>query len=397
VNAIRFLGQAIIERHPILEQWKLNAPSPSAVNVDSLQISAGEYEPLWNIRLASAYPVLEGYKDVPALGWRFNFSDAILLHNMDVTLSYSPDQSLPADERLHFSFNHRFWEWTLRANYDGGNFYDMFGPTKATRKGYSGSVQYKKYIVYDDPKTFDYTLTVAGYGGLERLPEFQNVKILFVDRFATFRGALTYQFFNRSIGAVDDEKGIRWQLISRNTFVSGSIVPRLSANVDYGIALPLDHSSIWVRGAAGVSSGNRSDPFANFYFGAFGNNWIDYQDAKRFREDYSFPGVELNAIGGTNYGRAQLEWLLPPARFSNFGSPGLYCNWARMSFFASLLSANVDDQLRRTTAADFGAQLDFRISFLSSFESTLSFGTALAAEESQRLTNEFMVSLKLLK
>jgi hypothetical protein len=396
VNANRYLGLAIIERHPILEKWKLNAPSPSAVNVDSLHISTGEYFPMRNISLASAYPVLEGYKDVPALGWRFNFSDAILLHNLDLTLSYSPDQSLAADERLHLSLNHRFWEWTIRANYDGGNFYDLFGPTKVTRRGYSGSVQYKKYIVYDDPKTFDYTLTVAGYGGLERLPEFQNIKTSF-DRFATFRGVLTYQFFNRSIGAVDDEKGVRWQLISRNTVVNGSIVPRLSANVDYGMALPLDHSSIWLHGAAGVSSGDRSDPFANFYFGAFGNNWVDYQDAKRFREEYSFPGIELNAIGGTNYGKAQVEWLLPPVRFSNFGSPGLYCNWARVSLFASALSANVDDDLRRTTTGDIGGQLDFRISFLSSFESTLSIGYAFAAEESQRLNQEFMVSLKLLK
>ncbi len=396
VNAIRYLGQAVIERHPVLTRWKLNAPSPSVVNVDSLNVSAGEYHPLWNISLGSAYPVLEGYKDVPAIGWRFNFSDPILLHNMDVTLSYSPDQSLPADERLHFSFNHKFWEWTIRANYDGGNFYDLFGPTKVTRKGYSGSVQYKKYILYDDPKTFDYTLAIAGYGGLERLPEFQNVKTLF-DRFATFRAALTYQFFNRSIGAVDDEKGLKWQLISRNTIVNGTVIPRLSANVDYGIALPIDHSSVWIRGAAGFSSGSRTEPFANFYFGAFGNNWVDYQDAKRFREDYSFPGIGLNAIGGTNYGKAQIEWLLPPVRFSSFGSPGLYCNWARISFFATALSANIDDGVVRTSAADAGGQLDFRISFLSSFESTLSFGYAIAAEQNQRPTGEFMVSLKLLK
>ena len=51
-------------------------------------------------------------------------------------------------------------------------------------------------------------------------------------------------------------------------------------NLDYGFQLPINHSSIWFRGAAGVGIGDRNNPFANFYFGGFGNNYIDYQAEK---------------------------------------------------------------------------------------------------------------------
>ena len=51
---------------------------------------------------------------------------------------------------------------------------------------------------------------------------------------------------------------------------------------------------------AGRAFGNESDPFANFYFGAFGNNWIDKGEISRYREYYSFPGVQINQIGANS-------------------------------------------------------------------------------------------------
>lgn len=398
VSAIRFLGNEIAERHPIVATWKLDPPSPEKFPFDTVR--AGAYEPYRNISFTSVYPVLEGYKDFAAFGVRMNFSDVIMLHTMDITVSYTPNRLLPADERFHAVYHHKFWEWTIRAAYHGAHFYDLFGPTKTSRKGYSLGVQYKKYIVYDDPITFDYTINAAGYAGLERLPEFQNVgpqagKKTF-DRFFTLKAALTYKHFERSIGAVDDEKGILLQGISWNNLVLGTLHPRLSASFDYGMTLPLDHSSVWLRTSAGYSPGTRTEPFANFYFGGFGNNWVDYLEARRYREDQSFPGVELNFLHGTNYAKAMLEWTLPPVRFSNLGVPALYSNWARFALFGSALLTNLDHRPSRQSWANLGGQLDVRISFLSAFESTLSFGYALARGNGQT-SDEVMVSLKLLK
>ena len=396
VNNIRFLGQAVVEKYPVVTTWKIDPPSSTSAEAESLRASGKEYLPFFNIGLASAYPVVEGFKNFAAFGMRLNFSDPIVIHGMDMTLSYTPNTLLPGDERLHIVYSHKFWEWTIRASYNGSQFYDLFGPTKTTRKGYSLSLQYKTYLIYDEPKTFDFTAAGTGYGGLERLPDFQNVETSF-DRFLTLRLALTYKFFNRSIGAVDDEKGIRWQLFSRTTYVQSSLFPHLQASFDYGIALPLDHSSLWLRSSVGYSPGARTEPFANFYFGGFGNNWIDYQDPKRYREDHSFPGVELDAVGGTNYVKMLFEWSLPPLRFRKFGTPDLYCNWARLAFFSSALKTNLYDHVYERVVYDVGAQLDFRIAFLSAFESTLSFGYALATEENRPSSNEFMISLKLLR
>jgi hypothetical protein len=314
---------------------------------------------------------------------------------MDITVSYTPNRLLPTSERFHASYNHKFLEWMIRASYNGAHFYDLFGPTKTSRKGYSLGVQYKKYILYDEPRTFDYTLNGTGYWGLERLPDFQNIRATF-DRFFILKGTLTYKHYEASIGAVDYEKGVLYQLTSWNNYVLSKVHPRIFAAFDYGIALPIDHSSLWLRTSGGIAAGSRTDPFDNFYFGGFGNNWIDYLSAKRYREIHSFPGVNLNAIGGTNFAKGMLEWILPPIRFRNLGVPALYSNWARISLFSSGIQTNIDHGTSRRTVFNIGGQADFRISFLSSFESTLSFGYALAREGGKD-SDEVMISLKILK
>jgi hypothetical protein len=396
VNAIRYLGQAVAEKHPVVKTWKLDAPSPAKINLDSLTTFTGAYHPMRNLRLASAYPIVEGYKDYAAYGLRFNFSDPILLHHLDLTASFTPNQNLPADERLHAALNYRFWNWKVSATYNNASFYDLFGPTKTSRKGYSASVQYKKYLIFDDPRTLDYTLGVAGYGGLERLPDFQNVAASF-DKFLTLKAGLTYQFFQRSIGAVDEEKGVKWQLGAAANHVRSKFFPRAHANFDCGLALPLNHSSIWQRNSAGYSSGGRREPFANFYFGGFGNNWVDYLEARRYREDYSFPGVEINGVAGTNYAKSLVEWTLPPLRFRRLGFQALYCNWARLALFSAGIITNLESAAARRRLVNAGGQVDFRLAFLSSLESTFSLGYALAAEKGRRPEKEFMISLKLLR
>jgi hypothetical protein len=104
----------------------------------------------------------------------------------------------------------------------------------------------------------------------------------------------------------------------------------------------MGHSSIWLRNAAGLSPQNREEPFANFYFGGFGNNYVDHQTEQRYREYYSLPGAELNEIGGRNFTKSMVEWNLPPLHFSRAGTPGFYLTWMRPAVFASGLWTNLD-------------------------------------------------------
>jgi hypothetical protein len=402
VSAIKFLGNEIVKKHPIVKDWILG--SPTTINIDSLTTFSGKYNSLTNIGLVSAYPIVEGYKDFAALGMRFDFLDLLGISGFNLTTSYSPDKDLPANERLHLNFNFHHWQWQIKATYNSADFYDLFGPTKTSRKGYSLGLEHQKNLLYDKPKTLDLNIRVTGYGGLERLPDFQNVGATF-NKLLSLRASLDYEYVRKSLGAVDDEKGIKWRIISHNNYVNSKIFPRIYTNFDYGFPLPVDHSSIWLRSSAGYSYGNRNNPFANFFFGGFGNNWVDYLTEKRYREYYSFPGVDINAFGGKNYSKAMLEWNLPPVRFRCVGFTSLYFRWARLALFTSGIMVNFDSKVGskplpqfgvKRTLLDFGSQLDFQIVMLSRFNSTFSVGCAMAVEKNQPPSKEFMISLKIL-
>jgi hypothetical protein len=393
VSAINFLGNEIVKKHPIVKDWILGPPS--AVNIDSLTISTGKYSPIRSVGLNSIYPIIEGYKVYSSVGLRADFSDRLGITGFDLTASYSPGGSLPDDERFHAALNFHYWQWKLSATYNKADFYDLFGPTKTSRKGYSLGIEYSKNLLYDRPKSLDFHARAVGYAGLERLPDFQNVAATF-DKFMSADFWLDYNYVRKSLGAVDDEKGIRGVIFSRNTYINSEIIPLMFANLDYGIPLAINHSSIWLRSSAGYSFGERDDPNANFFFGGFGNNYVDYQDEKRYREFYSFPGAELNSIGGTNYGKLMLEWTLAPLRFRRVGIPNLYARWARFALFSSGIVTNIDSDSLRRTVYNIGGQLDFRLILLSRLESTFSLGYGAAFEKNRRLLNEFMISLKIL-
>jgi hypothetical protein len=393
VSAIQYLGQEIVETYPQVQKWTLG--SPLSIKFDSVTTFEGEYNGLASIKLQSIYPIVQGYKDYTTLGFRFNFLDPLQLDNIDASISYAPAPRLASSEKFHGSLAYTHWPWKITGAYNRADFYDLFGPTKVSRKGYSLGVRYNDYVFYDRPRTLEYTLVLTGYAGLERLPEFQNIAVSY-DNFLTFNARLDYQDLRRSLGAVEYEEGWTSELSSYNRFAVGKVYPALNANLDYGFLLSLDHSSIWFRTAAGYSFGDRNESFSNFYFGGFGNNWVDYQNEKRYREFLSLPGMQLNSIAGTNFVKGMLEWTLPPLRFRRLGIPAIYCTWARLALFTSGILTNLGSNPERRKAVNAGAQVDFHLSLFWRLDSTLSFGYAVAAEKDQRLSNEFMVSLKIL-
>jgi len=200
-----------------------------------------------------------------------------------------------------------------------------------------------------------------------------------------------------ALGYVDDESGRRWSAVVRGDYVDGQTFPKLYATYDQGAALPIGHSSVWVRSAAGLSPGDPAMPFANFFFGGFGNNYVDHLDEKRYRAWYSFPGATLNEIGGRNFVKSALEWNLPPWRFRRAGIPAFYATWARPAVFVSALGTNLDAADARRTVTNAGGQIDFRFGVLSVLDLTLSVGGAMALERGHAPRREAMISLKILR
>jgi hypothetical protein len=152
-----------------------------------------------------------------------------------------------------------------------------------------------------------------------------------------------------------------------------------------------------LKGSAGYSPGDREVTFANFYFGGFQNNYVDHRSIRRYRDFDTFPGVEINEIGGTNFTKVLLEWDLPPIIFKRYGTSWYYLTWLRPALFMSGLITELASDEYRTEAANVGGQIDLRFTLLSRLDMTLSLGYAIAFAESRRMSDEFMFSLKILR
>lgn len=389
VNAISYLGQSVVEKYPELKSWKL--PPRTSINDLELRTYAGLYKPLRNIELQSIYPIVQGYNSSPAGGVRLDFGDSLSLARITTSFSYSPDSTLAVRDRLHASFEANYWDWRLSGYFNKADFYDLFGPTKVARRGVGLVGEKRKNLLYDSDRRLDLKFSLAGYSGLDRLPDYQNV-IASHTQFISGRVSLEYSDLEKSLGAVEDERGVAWRVNAQTNQTFPKTFPRVWAEYDRGFLTPWRNSSVWVRSSAGKAFGDSNDPFANFYFGAFGNNWVDKGDVSRYREYYSFPGAHLDQIGANNFVRSMVEWDLPPVRFRDLGTTAFYCNWARLAMFSGALATNLD---HARAYVDAGAQIDLRLVLFTYTKSTLSAGFGAARDRAGHTGTEAMVSLKL--
>jgi hypothetical protein len=206
------------------------------------------------------------------------------------------------------------------------------------------------------------------------------------------------------LGAVENEKGSAWNVNARLNYTGPTRFPMLWGGYDRGFLMPLRNSSLWIRTSAGRAFGPSGDTFASFYFGGFGNNWIDKDrqlaasaptDFSRYRGYFSFPGTQLNAIGGRDYVKSTVEWDLPPLRFRSAGWTSVYFNWVRLALFGGALGTDLGNGALRTSYTDAGAQVDLRLVWFTYMKSTFSVGFGVARDQNGHTGTEKMISLKL--
>ena len=391
---ITFLGERLWTERPVVQSW--NVGSPMVIPYDTLEKRQRPYKLFGGLRVQSVYPVVQGYKNTGAVGVRVNFADLLAFNIANISATVSPFGNVPASERVHVAGEYQRFDWRAHGSYNIADFYDLFGPTKTGRKGYIVGVGRSHTFIYDEPRRMALEADVSLSGNLDQLPEFQNVAID-VNRLTEFDAALNYTNVRKSLGAVDDETGIKWTAAAQSAFVDRELFTRVRGTFDLGLALPLGHASLWFRQAAGFSPHDRAEPFANFFFGGFGNNYVDRGEVKRYREPYSFPGLELNEIGGRNFVKSTIELNLPPLRFERLGTPGLYVPWLRPAVFVSGLATNLDYAPEQRRIISSGAQLDASIAVLSALEMTFSVGAGIAIEDGRPPRRELMMSLKVLR
>jgi hypothetical protein len=395
LSAITFLGAEIARKHPIVKDWAVG--SPVKVPLDELITNQDKYRPPSELGLASSYPIIEGYRDTFALGWNWVFQDPMMFNTLRINASYNvtDDDALDSGESFHADVEYRMLNWRFRYWHNDADFYDLFGPTERARKGDAFIASHNRSLIFDEPRNMDLDVSLAYYTGLDTLPNNQNVPTRF-EELLSAKAELNYTHMRKSQGAVDHEKGFRWDLVGYADFADDELVPLIRAGFDFGFALPWKHSSIWLYNAAGKADGDRENTLANWYFGGFGNNYVDDGEVKRYREFYSLPGFEIDGISAQDFIKSVLELNLPAIRFEEVGIPSFYLQHLRTALFAAALTTDIGDRQYEETYSSFGLQVDLFFTMIHRLPMTLSVGYARGYRDGKKFDDEIMVSLKIL-
>jgi len=393
LGTVEFLGARVAAEHEVVRGWQVG--SPADIPIDNLITRRDTYRPLTELGLESAYPIVESYKNEASLGWHFNFADPMQFNRLYVTGSVTPGDQLSSTERKHLSVDFEAISWYLRYRHNGADFYDLFGPIERSRKGNAYIAGYHSSLIYDRPRQLDLGIEVAHFRGLDTLPTEQNVAATF-DTLTSAEVSLNFSHTRKSLGAIDHEQGYAWDLVLGADHANSDTFSKLRGGVDVGFSLPVRHSSIWFYSDLGVASGNRASPLSSYYFGSFGNNYVDMGEVKRYRQHNSFPGFDINELKARRFFKNVAEWNVPPVRFEEVGIPSFYLTSLRPAMFIGTLYSDPDDGTSSKTLNNFGFQVDLSFTIAHRLPMTLSVGYAVGYQKGNRRGDEFMASLKIL-
>ncbi|MDP3461325.1 MAG: hypothetical protein Q8S18_00910 [Bacteroidales bacterium] len=393
-NSINYLGNLAYDKSPHIGDYSL--PPASKVNIDSLKTEETAYVPIKNMSLTGAYPDITGYKETIAIGYRLNWRDRVGISNLSLFLGTSPWSTSPDKQKFHGQLQWDYWLWNLQANYNKTDFYDLFGPTKRSRAGYSVGIGYKKSSTLKSPLKTNYGFSLTHYGDLEVLPQFQNVSTA-IRNFQSLSADIGVTKLRRTLGGVDDEKGYLWNLIAYSYLANGNLYPSLVSEQHIGFLVPVvRNTSFWIRNSVGQSFGKKGSSFSSFYFGGFRNNYIDWQHADQYRKILAFPGVGIDALSAYNFVKTMGELNLKPIRLRNVGTTWLYPTYIKTSLFGTHALLNPDDEISRRNVFNAGMQVDLELVLFSYLKTTWSAGYARKFEESVLPLEQWMFSVKLL-
>ncbi len=393
-NAIDYAGNLVYARNPEIEAYSL--PPANRMNLDSLKLAEGAYYPLKNMRLTSAYPDVAGFKQTAVVGYRLNWRDQIGLSNASLFLAGSPWSANPDKQKIHAELNLDYWTWGFHASLNKSDFYDLFGPTKRSRAGYSIGISNKKTITIRNPFRWHYGFGINHYGDLEVLPQFQNIASP-IRNLQSVSGDIGISKLRRSLGGVGDEMGYSWNLLAYSYFVKGVLYPSLISEQHVGWLVPgMRNTSFWIRNSAGQSFGKRDAAYSKFYFGGFRNNYVDWQAPEQYRKVLAFPGVDIDALQAHNFVKTMADLNLKPLRLRNVGTTWLYPTYLKSAVFGThmVLNPGYAGEVRHVFNA--GIQLDLELVLFSYLKTTWSAGYARKFEAGFGPVEQWMFSLKLL-
>jgi hypothetical protein len=393
LGTVEFLGTRVVTQHPELKGWGVG--SPAKVDLDSMITARSKYNSVRQLKLAGMYPIIEGYKKTAAPGWFFHFEDPLEFNQINASFSVTPFNHLPTKERFHASLQLKSLNWDIQYRHNGGDFYDLFGPVERSLKGDNIVVRYDKIGIYDPPRQLDWFGSAAIYTGLDRLPNAQNIPS--PTSVVSLELGTKYTDTTRALGGVDHEKGIQWRALADLDYSPSEALafPKIYGGLDYGVPLPMPNSSAWIYASGGLAWGRPLHPLASFYFGSFGNNYVDNRPEKRYREMESFPGFSIDEIAARRFGKLTGEINLPPLRFAEVGTPAFFLSYVRPALFAGAMATDAPDGSSHRYY-DLGTQLDLNFTVALRLPMVFSVGAAAGWADGHYRKTEWLASLKIM-
>ena len=313
--------------------------------------------PLQISRSPTRIPVLQGYKNSTGIGYHVNFADPLPFANHRHHRRVLPrPATCRGDERAHVEITGDYLGWR------GSLVVEPLGFLRPVRTDEAQPQGLAAKIGYDDLPD----LRRASQADAE-----STTRVLRQDRHAaecTERQhpvhaardgevGLHYTDVRHSLGAVDDEKGLAWDSCQgqpRQRRAPGAGARRRSTTA---FALPLRAFFAVAAQRGRRRSGDRDNSVANFYFGGFGNNYVD-------------SGVESSATATTTRCRASastrsagrissrqmVEWNLPPVDLRIGWHARFYLNWLRPAVFVTGLWTDPRNSRRGATTTRASAR-----------------------------------------
>jgi len=156
---------------------------------------------------------------------------------------------------------------------------------------------YDRALIYDEPRRLDLKTDVAYYHNLDGATRGAEHRAT-SPRLLTAEAGLYFTNTRKSRGAVDDEKGVLGQRRAARQPRREPDDPAAARRAGLR-RRAADRPFVAVAAQRRRRRARRaSNPYANFFIGGFGNNYVDARVEKRYREYYAFPGFGLNEISG---------------------------------------------------------------------------------------------------
>ena len=407
-NAVTLYGQLAYENNKeAMEQVGLLRDSLPRMEFGDVYNNITSYNVFKEMKFAGAYPIISGFTDskawnhmTPVIGYRFNVNDPVGLSSMKLSVGLSPWSNNDWKNKFHIDFDWKYYFWTLKAAWNHMDFYDLFGPTRKSRKGFVLQLAYDYSNTLVTPYDNSWGFSVATYGDMDALPLYQEVEVQGVRSMQTASIYRKWSKTRTSLGGVMKEQGYQLGIEGYGYLAGGRFYPSIEASGDFGTLLPIDrNTSFWLRTAAGHNFGDEESVFGTTYFGGFRNNYVDNRNAFQYRTTLAMPGTDIDAIPAHTFAKATAELNLRPIRLNDFGALFCYPTWIQCSLFGTGLSTWIPNSTHKMYYST-GIQLTTELVFLNYLKTTLSlgYGHLFAPEGFQngRHGNEFMISLKLL-